>query len=408
MGLFVRRHRRSFYSTPIAKLSLVSMIVALSSAMIDSVWAVYLDSFIHSEVGVGIISAILTLVSIISYFIFIPLIQRSDKSKLFSNSLVLFSSTYLLFALISDFFVFLLLAITVTFLYVLRITSFGIIIKDASSEKELVKNEGLIYTFFNIAWVLGPLLAGFLLARFGEVTGTTLIFVLSSLLIIISFFVFKFARVKNKNVIKKPSKKVWKNFISFFRQRDRVLAYLLGGGVYLWFCFIYLFIPLHIVRSGLPDAYVGYFLFAAAIPFILFEYYFSKKTCKIGFKKMFKLGFLLVAICSFVCFFLTDIYLILTFLVIASIGISMIEPVAEAYFFDILQTKKEELKFYSPYTTTVDFYHFLGRVSATIVLFFLPFKFLFLLFSFFMFVLFLVSYRIKNVIESRKDGKENK
>lgn len=408
MGLFVHRHRKSFYSTPIAKLSIVSMIVALSSAMIDSIWAIYLDSFIHSEVGVGIISAVLTLVSIISYFVFIPLIQKSSKTKLFSNSLVLFSSMYLLFALISDFFIFILLAITVTLLYVLRMTSFGIIVKDASPEKELVKNEGMVYTFFNLAWVLGPLLAGFLLAKFGETTGTAFIFVCSSLLIIVAFFIFKIANIKNNNVVKKPNKKVWKTFVEFFKQRDRVLAYILGGGVYLWFCFIYLFVPLHMVRQGLPDAYVGYFLFAAAIPFILFEYYFSKKACKIGFKKIFKAGFLLVALCSFACFFITNIYLILGLLVVASIGISMIEPVAEAYFFDILCTKKEELKFYSPYTTTVDAYHFLGRVSATVVLLFLPFKFLFLLFGSFMFILFLISHKIKNVIESRRDGKTNK
>ena len=407
MGLFVHRHKRYFYSTPIAKLSVVSMIVALSSAMIDSVWAVYLDSFIHSEVGVGIISAALTLISLISYFIFIPLIQKSNKSKLFSNSLILFSSTYLLFALISDFFIFLFLAITVTLLYVLRMTSFGILVKDSSSEKELVKNEGLVYTFFNLAWVLGPLLAGFLLAKFGNMTGTTLVFVCSSVFIIIAFFIFKLAHIKNTNVIKNPSKRVWKNFADFFKQKDRVLAYVLGGGVYLWFCFIYLFIPLHIVRSGLSEAYVGYFLFVAAIPFILFEYYFSKKACDFGFKKIFKLGFLLIAICSIVCFFLNNIYIILGILVIASIGVAMIEPIAEAYFFDVLQTKKEELRFYSPYTTTVDVYHFVGRVSSTLVLFFLPFKFLFLLFAAFMFGLFLVSSRIRNVIESRKDGREN-
>jgi len=408
MSLFVHRHKKHFYSTPIAKLSVVSMIVALSSAMIDSVWAIYLDSFIHSEVGVGIISAALTLISLISYFIFIPLIQKSDKSKLFSNSLILFSSAYLLFAWVSNFFFFLLLAITVTLLYVLRMTSFGILVKDSSPEKELVKNEGLVYTFFNLAWVLGPLLAGFLLAEFGNLTGTTLVFVCASLFIIIAFFIFKLADIENTNVIKKPNKKVWRNFIEFFKQKDRILAYILGGGVYLWFCFIYLFIPLHIIRSGLPESYVGYFLFAAAIPFILFEYYFAKKACDIGFKKIFKLGYLLIAFCSFICFFLTNIYFILGILVIASIGIAMVEPIAEAYFFDVLKTKKGELKFYSPYTTTVDVSHFVGRVSSAIVLLFLPFKFLFLLFAVFMFGLFLISGKIRNVIESRKDGRENK
>jgi MFS family permease len=407
MKVRAKRDRDRFCSRPIVKLSIVSMIVALSSAMIDSVWAIYLDSFIHSEVGVGIISAILTLISFGSYFIFIPLIQTSNKSNLFLNSLVLFSSTYMLFALISDFFIFLLLAITVTLLYVLRMTSFGIIVRDASSERDLVKNEGLIYTFFNIAWVLGPLLAGFLLAKFGNTEGITFVFVSASVFILLAFFVFKISNIKNKNVLKKPDKKVLNNFISFFKQRDRVFAYALGGGVHLWFCFLYIFVPLHMVRSGLPEAYVGYFLFAAAIPWILFEYYFSKRAFEIGFKKIFKIGFLIIAFCSLACFFLTNIYIILGILILASMGIAMVEPVAEAYFFDVLRTKKEELRFYNPYSTTVDSAHFLGRVSSTIILFFLPFRFLFLLFAGFMLGLFLLSSNIKNVIESRKDGREN-
>lgn len=106
--------------------------------------------------------------------------------------------------------------------------------------------------------------------------------------------------------------------------------------------------------------------------------------------------------------FLANIYAILVVLIVASIGVAMVEPVGEAYFFDILQTKKEELRFYSPYTTTVDVSHFIGRISATIVLFFLPFKFLFLLFALFMLILFLVSTKMKNIVEFRKDGKSNR
>ena len=245
------------------------------------------------------------------------------------------------------------------------------------------------------------------MAKFGNMTGTTIVFVCASLFIIVAFFIFKIAHIENTNIIKKPNKKIWKNFTDFFKQKDRILAYILGGGVYLWFSFIYLFVPLHIIRSGLPESYVGYFLFAVAIPFILFEYYFAKKASNFGFKKIFKLGFLLIAFCSLLCFFLNNLYIILGILVLASIGIAMIEPTAEAYFFDILQTKREELRFYSPYTTTVDISYLIGRVFSTIVLFFLPFKFLFLLFAAFMFTLFLVSSRMRNVIESRKDGREN-
>ena len=131
------------------------------------------------------------------------------------------------------------------------------------------------------------------------------------------------------------------------------------------------------------------------------EYYFSKRAGKLGFKKVFKRGYLLVAVLVMMCFFFSNIYLIMALLVFASVGMAMVEPTSEAYFFDILKGD-DEYRFYAPYNTATDFGSFTGRFLPSILLIFLPFEFIFLLFGALMFSLFLISSRVKDVVEKKK------
>jgi len=397
MGVLIRKQKGAHIFTGIGKLSVVGFFMSLSAALIDTVWALYIDSFVHSEVYVGLISAALTVVAFLSYFVFIPLIERTNKSKMLLLSLFLFGITYVLFALNRNFYVFILLAFILTILFTFRITSFGIIIKDKSRKGNLSRNEGLMYTVLNVAWVVGPLIAGYVANK----NGISIVFLLASLFIFLAFFTFLFSRIDDAHVKKKIDGNLFKNLKEFFMDKDRSLAYVLGGGVNLWWSFIYLFMPLYIVRHGLNDLWVGYFLFAIAFPLILTEYKFAKMCSKWGFRKTFKRGFLIAAILAFAAFFAVNVYVVLGLLVLASFGLAMVEPTTEAYFFDILKGK-DDCRFYGPYNTTIDVNNFIGKICASIVLIFLPFKYLFILFGLFMFLMFLLSSKAKNIIEGKK------
>ena len=397
MGILVKKEIRGYRFTRIAKLSVIGLIVSLSAAYLGTIWAVYLDSFLNSVIFVGFLSSALTVISFLSYFFFIPLIEKSDKGKIFSYTLLLFIISYILFAINRNFYLFLALAVFITILYTLRITSFGIIVRDNCEDKKVSRNEGIIYTFMNIAWVVGPLVAGFVASSFG----INWVFILCALFVFFGLVIFRVSVIKDSKGKKKVDKNMFKNFIEFFKDKKRALAYTLGGGVNLWWVLIYLFIPLMILRSGLGELWIGYFLFGIAVPLILFEYVFSKWAGKHGFKRIFKIGYLLISILALVCFFVSNIYLILSLLVLASIGMAMLEPTTEAYFFDILK-EKEKYRFYGPYNTAIDTGNFIGKIFASCLLIFLPFNFLFLLFGGFMFLFFLLSFKIKDVIEIRR------
>jgi len=397
MGILVRKQKDEYNFTNIAKLSIVGLIASLAAAYVDTIWAVYLNSFVDSIVLVGFLSAMLTIISFFSYFLFIPVIERSDKAKIYFYTMIFFIITYVLFFINHNFYFFLILAVVITILYTLRITSFGILVRDYSKNKNVSRNEGIIYTFMNIAWVIGPLVAGYVASGFG----VNWVFILAAFFIFIGLILFKTSEIKDLKGKKITDNNFFINFVEFFKDKDRVLAYTLGGGVNLWWSFIYLFIPLMIIRNGLGEIWIGYFLFAVAIPLILFSYISAKWAGKHGFKRLFKIGYLMVSIIAFACFFVSNIYFILSLLVLASVGLAMLESTTEAYFFDILRGK-EKYRFYGPYNTAIDSGRFTGKIFASVLLIFLAFNFLFLLFGGFMFLLFLLSFKTKNIRESRR------
>jgi len=397
MGVLIRKQKGVALLTGMGKLSIVGFLVSFTAAIISAVWAIYIDSFVHSMMIVGLITSALAAVSFLLYFLFIPIIQKNSKSKLFSFSLLAFAVAYILFAINRNFYIFLFLALFSTMLSTFKITCFGIIVKDKSNKKKLTRNEGLVYTFLNIAWFIGPLLAGYIADKYN----INLVFALAAIFTFIGFLFFKRSRVRNKNIKKRADTNVVKNFKEFFKTKERRLAYILGGAVNLWWVFIDVFIPLLIIRSGLGEIWVGYFLSAAIFPLILFEYSFAKLAGKIGFKKVFALGFLIPAVIAVICFFITNIYAILGLLVLASMGLAMTEPTTESYFFDILKGK-QELRFYGPYNTTISVNHFIGLGLSALLLSILPFKYMFLLFAFFMFIMVILSFKVRKIIEDKK------
>jgi MFS family permease len=397
MGILVEKHRGGYFFTGIAKLSIVGMLVSLSAAFTNTIWAVYIDSFLHSEVYTGFFSTFLTLVAFVSYFIFIPFVEKFDKAKIFSYSLLSFVVFYLIFTFSSNLVLLFVISVIMTAVLSLRVTSYGLLVKDISERKNLAKNEGLVYTFLNISFVVGPLIAGFIAARFGN----PWVFAISALFILTSFVFFKSTGIKDEEGKKRTDKNMIKNFFEFFKKSDRTIAYLLRGGVNMWWILIYLFIPLWMIRHGLSTSDIGIFLFAVAIPLIALEFFFSRKAARIGFRKIFQFGYLFVAVIALLCFFLSDIYLILAFLVLASIGLAMLEPTTEAYFFDILGGK-ERYRFYGPFNTSIDFGNFVAKILGSTLLIFLPFNALFAMYAALMFLLFLVAFKTKKVIESRR------
>jgi len=400
MGLLFRRYEGREVLTQIGVLSLTLFFFSLASAFTGTIWAIYLDQFFGSEAIVGLVSGGFILLAILSSFVLVPIVQRSNKRKLLLHSLFWIFVTYVLFSIIGEnLSLLILLGIAASVLGTLRATSFGIIVKDKSRRNLLSRNEGLTYTFANVAFVIGPLVAGFLLLKLS----VQHVFLFAGLFVFVAFWIFKISKINDANIEKNTNKSLLKNLKAFFKKKDYFGIYFIRLGLAFWWSLIYIFMPLFIIRNGLGVEWVGYFLFAVAVPLILTEYQFAKFAGKNGFKKIFKLGYLIVAITVSACFFVGNIYFILSLLIFASFGMAMLEPTTISYFLDLLK-KKDENRFFGPFSTGDSLGALLGRILPAIVLIFLPFKYIFLFFGLVMFLMFLMCFTIKDIVEKRRKG----
>jgi MFS family permease len=362
-------------------------------ASIATIWAIYLESFFHNELYVGFTITALTIISLFSCIFIIPLIEKNNKVKVFAISLILYALSYFLFGVLSNFYAVILLSAIMAFVISLRVISYGIIVADKSKKRSLARNEGFIYTFMNISWLIGPLIAGFVSRQFG----LRAVFILAAIFVLISFLLLLNFKIHDSRITKKYDKDLWKICKEFFKNKNLRLCYILSGGINFWWALIYIYIPLHIVYSGYRSEIVGYFLFSAMIPLILFTYPFGKLAGKVGFKKIFFIGYFILGISAIICFFINNLMFILGILVLASMGAAMVESPTEAYFFDISGRKKD--RYYGVYNTTIDINHAIASFIGAIILFLADFKFVFLFFGGIMILISFLSLKIKNIIE---------
>src|SRR3989344_2845425 len=78
-------------------IAVIGFLVSLSTAYVKTIWSVYIYSFVNSAAIVGLLTAFLTIVSLLSTFLFVPVVEKSNKARLFLMSLILFGISYILF-----------------------------------------------------------------------------------------------------------------------------------------------------------------------------------------------------------------------------------------------------------------------------------------------------------------------
>jgi len=388
------KFKRGLAFNQVDKLGLVALISSTGLAIIGTIWAIYLDSFFHNASYVGFLSTFFAIVTFASYIFTVPIIEKNSKSKIYSIAVFTYAIFYFVLAIVTNLYVVIIIGTIISIISALKITSFGLILIDKSKNKDVSKNVGLVYTLFNFAWLLGPLIAGIIIKQYTM----NVIFYLASGLIFISFLLFRTFEINKKSKIIDGNYK--KILIDYFKNKDRRLSYIISGGMHIWLTLIYVYIPIYIVESGLNASVVGFFLFAHVTPLILLEYYFGKLAGKIGFKKTFIIGYSIIGTITILCFFIPNIYMQLGLILIASIGLAMIEPTTEAYFFDLVGKQKE--KFYGPYNTTIDVNSIVALFLSAIILLFLPYKFLFLFIGIIMLIFAGISLKTKNIVEGKR------
>ncbi|MSR86419.1 MFS transporter [Candidatus Woesearchaeota archaeon] len=358
----------------IEEFSIIVFTLSFAISLVDTYWAVYLYQYTGSEIYVGLISTLFTVVSLVSFLVLIPIFEKYDTSRLYQWSIFLMGICYILFLFTQSLWVIVLLGVILSILTVVRINCFGIILRENSKGPELAKNVGMTFTIMNLGWLIGPLVA----AALAETYGIPLLFLLSGFFFFLALFSYKFLHLGVKKKICSPSQKNFFEAIRiFFQDKDLVRSYIVSGASPIWWAFIYVYMPIYILERGLGVQWIAYFLFAVIVPVVTLEYYFNVLADKLKYRKPFVYGNIFLAFILVLAFFISNIYILFGILVLGSIGIALVEPSAESYFFLIAPRKKLERN-YSIYNTSLDTFAILGKLIVAGSLLILSFSYAFL------------------------------
>jgi len=151
----------------INKLGILSLISSFAIASVVTIWAVYIDTFFKNPAYTGFIISFFTIIATLSFIFLMPLVEKSNKAKLYGLTILAYIISYALFAFLPSIYVVLFLGTVIAITGSLKITLFGIIFRDKTKDNEVSKNIGLVYTLINIAWFIAPVVAGFIASKFG-------------------------------------------------------------------------------------------------------------------------------------------------------------------------------------------------------------------------------------------------
>jgi len=389
--------KRKKFLSPIGGLGFIIFLSALGMSLTETIWSVYLFQYTQSDVLVGLISSLFTAVSLLSFVLLIPFLEKNDSSRLYMWTLFLMGICYILFAVTRSLWVLVLIGIILSILGVIRIDTYGIIVSDNSRKKDLAKNEGIVYTTSNIGWLVGPLIASF----FAERYGIPIIFLLSSFFFFLTLFSYRFLCIgSKKRIVKKVDGGFFRNIKDFFSHKELVKTYIISGAPSVWWSFVFVYVPLYIIQQGMGLQWVAYFLFAAILPVLSLEYYFNTLAEKIHYKRLFGTGNILLASLLLLSFFVQNVYFLLFLIVCGSIGIAMLEASSEAYFF-LTAPKKRIEKYYSIYNTTLDVFGIAGKLFVAGIIAVLSFTYSFLLLAILFFAFAWIAFSMKEVSKQK-------
>src|SRR3989344_8925579 len=360
---------------------LLSFIFILSITFISPIFSLFLKSILGSDSAVGYFNAFNAVVLLLSNLLVGKFLQYRSKIKLLKISILIFGITFLFYPFINNFYSLLIIEII---RYVSEISVFiclGLLLRDLTTSKNLGKVEGWSFAVANMAWLIGPLLGGFIAAKYNH----KIVFLISAIIVFCAYLLASRNHLHFKEPKKKESFSILKNLKYYFKNRNLKVLYLASMGIVFWWSLIYTFLPLFMAENNLNASDIGLVLGLIVVPLILLEIPAGKLADKFGYKKLLFLGFIIISLCGLIAYFSTNIRYTIAFIILASIGAAFLEQLREAFFFKSIK-KQNENDLYPIFKTGIDMGRIVGLLIFSTVLLFFRFENIFLIVAIVMFI----------------------
>ncbi len=357
----------------------MALIFALSLSLIFPIFPNYIKSALQTDFNVSLFYAAMAIMMFVGALASTIIFSKYERSKVLKWSFILAAAAFVLLIFATEILSISGLRSITLWAKIFILSALALFVRDFTKSEQLGEEEGVFYRFSNIGYLLGPLIGGFVAARMGYEA----VFFIAGASMIFGFLYFHYKHIVQKhpaivNAPKTNVKDIIKNAKEFFSDKDRRKVYLITVVLMFWFGFKILYVPLFVVKSGYMENMSGLVLSLGMIPLIFFEVKVGKYADKKGIRIPIFAGFLTIAL-SLMAIFICPYPLInFALIVVAMLGASFIEPMQEYYLFNHLPQERQDA-LYGIYRTADPLAYFLAPLFGSLVLFFLPFRFLFLI-----------------------------
>jgi len=361
----------------------IGFLFAFSLAITAYINSTFLATFI-SEDKVGLFYSTASLLTII-LLIWIPVILRKIGNYKASILFILINIIMLsLIILIKD-------PIIVIIAFILHITSttitlfnIDVFLETFSKDETTGNTRGLFLSILNLAWLVSPAIAGFILTNgdYWKIYLTSLILTLPILFILsLNFQNFKDSRYERT--------KFWETLKILYRRKNVFRIFISQFVLRFFYSWMVIYAPIYLHKHiGFDWSTLGIIFTVMLLPFVLLEFPLGKLADKsLGEKEILNTGFVIIALSVATISFITStnpiIWAIILF--ITRVGASMVEISSESYFFKKIDS--DDTNILSLFRMARPIAYLIGPAVATTVLSFTDIKNLFIILGFIVLIL---------------------
>ncbi len=252
--------------------------------------------------------------------------------------------------------------------------------KIGSKENTTGGSRGLLLTLASIIGAITPLISSLLVDE--DSVNFSKIYILSAIMLI-PVIVLLIKNLKDFEDPKYTEIDVFKAIHNFWKNKDIRNVFLSNFTLQSFFFLMVVYVPIYLTQNmNLSWSEFGIVMFFAQLAYVFLEYPIGIIADKyIGEKEMMSLGFFILIISlSWMSFLNTDgIFVWSVVMFISRVGASLVEATTESYFFK--QTKSNDAQIISFFRITRPMSYITGSLIASLSLLYLPFNFLFIVFS---------------------------
>lgn len=333
----------------------------------------FLETFVSNST-VGLIYTIASAITALMFFVTRPILNKVGNKKFFIVALALELVALITLALapskelvIGAFIV----SFTTTALCFFNLDIF---LESISKDSETGSIRGIYLTSLNSAFIIGPLISGFLIK--GDAFNR--IYILGAILLLpVLYMTIHYLKPFKDPKYTRPE--FWKTSLKIWKNINLHNIFSCAFLMRFFFSWMVIYTPIYLHQViGFDLSTTSLIISIGLLPFVLLEGILGKLAdTKFGEKEILSIGFVITSLATLSISFIStpNVAVWMGILFMTRVGASMIEVMTETYLFKKIDAK--DINTMSIYRTVRPIAYVVGPLTAAILLQFIGFKFIF-------------------------------